>query len=656
MFSAQESQISRRPDTPRNQFHCVYTTLIGGYEELNEQPIVSSSNLPFICLTDDPDLRSETWDCRWVQPLFPQDPIRSQRELKLRPHIHLPEFASSVYIDNSIVLKKPPEELLRLAGPNFDFCLPLHSFRETLLDEFMEVATLALDDASRIFEQLNHYLLTYPDALGERPFWTGMMVRDHRSDRVRSMLEIWTSHVMRYSRRDQLSVNVAFQTAELRPKSFQLDNFTSDIHTWPHTTGRERHRGTRNVAISLMPAVARARLAEQRLMKYEHDVRDLQARLNSSGASLELRDRQFAEQRTTSGQQLAELRAHYGNQVAELQARAELQERELLRTSSHLQEILNSTTWRIGGPLRWMGTHTPRAFRAGLRGMFRTSRRTFSRMAFAAISIKHTFQTYILPGAGVRARNGAWIYVDPNDGRGRRLIESGGNLNPKTLAAWKLLLSQGSWTHVIDVGANYGEMLVSGGIPENASVVAIEPNPSVRARLRRTIRAVRLKARILKEPVAEQEGPQWLVIDHAWSGTSRLADLGQPGGVEVQATTLGKVLRALGVPLLDVQAAIKIDVEGQEVAVLRGAWPELASLGDAAILTELLHLSPKDRDWLEGRFQVWLLKLEPDTRLELVPPGQLGPMLASGHFYTQDAVLRLRGDVLPLHANRSALT
>jgi hypothetical protein len=29
---------------------CVYTTLIGGYEVLNEQPIAATSRLPFICL------------------------------------------------------------------------------------------------------------------------------------------------------------------------------------------------------------------------------------------------------------------------------------------------------------------------------------------------------------------------------------------------------------------------------------------------------------------------------------------------------------------------------------------------------------------------------------------------------------------------------
>jgi hypothetical protein len=91
---------------------CVYTTLFGGYEVLNEQPIAPTSRLPFICLTDDPDLRSETWQIRQVEPLFGVDPIRSQRALKLRPHVHLLDFDCSIYIDNSVVLKTPPEALV----------------------------------------------------------------------------------------------------------------------------------------------------------------------------------------------------------------------------------------------------------------------------------------------------------------------------------------------------------------------------------------------------------------------------------------------------------------------------------------------------------------------------------------------------------------
>ena len=84
---------------------CVYTTLIGGYEKLNEQPVATNSRLPFICLTDDPDLRSETWQIRRVEPLFSLDPIRGQRALKLLPHEHLPDFDYSIYIDNSVSMR-----------------------------------------------------------------------------------------------------------------------------------------------------------------------------------------------------------------------------------------------------------------------------------------------------------------------------------------------------------------------------------------------------------------------------------------------------------------------------------------------------------------------------------------------------------------------
>ncbi len=91
---------------------CVYTTLIGDYEKLNEQPIAASSRLPFICLTDNPDLQSETWQIRHVKPLFGMDLVRSQRALKLCPCEYLCSFDASLYIDNSVVLKIEPEQFI----------------------------------------------------------------------------------------------------------------------------------------------------------------------------------------------------------------------------------------------------------------------------------------------------------------------------------------------------------------------------------------------------------------------------------------------------------------------------------------------------------------------------------------------------------------
>ena len=245
---------------------CVYTSLIGRYEQLNEQTVAIDSDIPFICLTDDPELRSETWQIRLVTPLFGMDPIRSHKDFKLRPHLHLPDFDASLYIDNSVLLTQPPEFIFERHFQGSGFCLPGHSFRESVMDEFITVARLGFDDQTRIFEQLNHYLIEYPQVLQEKPYWGAILFRDHSDSKVRTMLEAWFSHVQRYSRRDQLSVNVAFRQTKLMPGIIGIDNHCSWFHSWPHTEGRNRKKGPRCLATSLSPPVARFRELELALV------------------------------------------------------------------------------------------------------------------------------------------------------------------------------------------------------------------------------------------------------------------------------------------------------------------------------------------------------------------------------------------------------
>lgn len=248
---------------------CVYTALLGGYERLNEQPVVSQSNIPFLCLTDDPDLRSDTWQIRLVSPLFGMDPVRSQRDFKLRPHVHLTDFDFSIYIDNSVLLTQPPERIIERYLPVSGFALPRHSDHLTVLDEFLVVAKRGYDDQSRIFEQLNHYAFVCAGVLEERPYWAGILLRDHREPGVRSVLETWFAHVLRYSRRDQLSVNAAFSLSRFNPDAIEIDNWSSWCHTWPHTPARNRRHGVLDPAASLGPPVARARHLEQQLAEAE---------------------------------------------------------------------------------------------------------------------------------------------------------------------------------------------------------------------------------------------------------------------------------------------------------------------------------------------------------------------------------------------------
>jgi hypothetical protein len=310
---------------------CVYTTLLGNYERINEQPVAAGLQIPFICLTDDPDLRSESWQIRLVQPVFLSDPVRSQRDLKIRPHVYLPEFARSLYIDNSVILKQPPDRLFEMgaASPQ-GIVMPPHSFRQTVLDEFLEVAHLGFDDSNRVFEQLNHYLLNCPEVLQEQPWWAAIIVRDHTNPRLCRALEFWASHVMRYSRRDQLSVNVAMHLAGIQPEPLRIDNFDSQFHSWPHAQDRNRERGERNHATSMMPVPARLRLAEQRLAKSDAEA----GTLHEEVARLK--------------EEVARLKA----EVARLNRETEQSTTAFNEVSAAYQSVLHSTIWRLTGPLR----------------------------------------------------------------------------------------------------------------------------------------------------------------------------------------------------------------------------------------------------------------------------------------------------------------
>ena len=246
---------------PSEKSVCVYTVMIGNYEALNEQPAALRSDIPFICLTDDPSLTSKTWQIIELAPAFKMDPVRSQRVLKICPHLvgALDGFDRSLYIDNSVVLHDTPEQVIRHYGWAQGIGLPTHSFRESVMDEFIEVARVGYDDQSRIFEQLNHYLAYGEPTLSERPYWTAIMLRDHRDERVRAAMLRWAEHVLRYSRRDQLSLNAALRDAGVAPVRWELDNHESWFHSWPHAHQRDRLGGGRDAATSMTPPLAQVR-------------------------------------------------------------------------------------------------------------------------------------------------------------------------------------------------------------------------------------------------------------------------------------------------------------------------------------------------------------------------------------------------------------
>lgn len=317
----------------------VYTALLGGYEELLEQPVAAQTDIPFICFTDDPALTSETWRIVLVEPMFPLDLVRSQREFKIRGHEDVAGFEETLYIDNSVLLKKAPDEILDAWLAEADYGVSLHSYRERVIDEFDEVVALNYDDAARVQEQLLHYADLYPDLIQQHPYWNGMIARRNTPE-VQAAMERWFDHVLRYSRRDQLSANVTLSLSGLRVKGVELENFESDLHSWPVEVARKIHLGKNNKrnAGPLLAEVARLKRETAELSQQLADQAD-------DHRLLEETRRELHETHLTAAREQARIEAEWRGQ---------------------LQGVLTSTSWKASAPIRWIGDSAKRMRARGI--------------------------------------------------------------------------------------------------------------------------------------------------------------------------------------------------------------------------------------------------------------------------------------------------
>lgn len=239
--------------------------------------------------------------------------------------------------------------------------------------------------------------------------------------------------------------------------------------------------------------------------------------------------------------------------------------------------------------------------------------------------------------------NGHRMYVDARDERGRRLLDTNGNLNPSSLSLWQLALDLHPWQAVVDVGCNSGEMIVLPRLPEGATVIAFEPNPYVLPNLERTLAEFSRPVDLLRCAVAAQTGRSArFTADTEWSGTSTLMrDHKVPGPHEVElaveVTSLDEVLVSRGFS----SACVKVDVEGWEVDVLLGARGFLSGLDRWAVMVEILHMPVHAISELAMEFNMYVLDQRCCSLVRLYGGNTdlVRDVLRSGWSYPQDALL-----------------
>ncbi len=124
-----------------------------------------------------------------------------------------------------------------------------------MLAEFDAVAAQGYDDVTRVYEQLIQYSAIDEAVLAEVPYWTAMVARRH-TDGVVDAMGRWTDHILRFSRRDQLSVNFVLDRSGLRVRGIELDNHQSRWHEWLIHEPRRWERNRDLISNALRPPTA----------------------------------------------------------------------------------------------------------------------------------------------------------------------------------------------------------------------------------------------------------------------------------------------------------------------------------------------------------------------------------------------------------------
>jgi FkbM family methyltransferase len=180
------------------------------------------------------------------------------------------------------------------------------------------------------------------------------------------------------------------------------------------------------------------------------------------------------------------------------------------------------------------------------------------------------------------------LFVNADGGGLHRILLEQGVYEPDTMALMKTLVKPGM--SVIDIGSNIGYFSVLCGrlIGSSGRMICVEPAPENVDLLTRNIALNGLADRTTIVPLCMGDAETTVTLhrDKTNQGNHSIAAgniVSERDSVDVRCTTLDSLLATYAMPRVDL---IKMDVQGSELRVLKGAAKTLAAHPEAKIIIE----------------------------------------------------------------------
>ena len=192
--------------TSNDNVNCIYTTIIGNYDNLPLISVKQESHWDYICFTDNKELKSDQWEIIYVdsESSTKLENCKLSRYYKTNFHNLLSEYNVILYIDARLKIVGDINQYLKSLS-NFDIVLMKHPTSSSIKEEMDTLLELKLERESMIDiikRRYNDVGYNYDNGL-----CAGGVLLFRNNEKTIKFFNEWWYEIKHFSHRDQLSLN-----------------------------------------------------------------------------------------------------------------------------------------------------------------------------------------------------------------------------------------------------------------------------------------------------------------------------------------------------------------------------------------------------------------------------------------------------------------
>ncbi len=236
----EKNHLCEEPETKSGTNICftgkgaVFSAITGSYDGIR-LPEYINEDLDYFLFTDVDNIETDIWKVIKIENKDGLDSTRLARRIKIiGGYEYLSEYDYTIWTDGKLQITGDVKEYIQKYSVGSQILCFNHYASEDIYEEAVNCIMLNRDDPDIIRSQINRYRNEgYPEHSGLID--SCMLVRDNRSEELKSAMYDWWEEVRKGSKRDQLSFNYICWKNNIRYDSSPLISYMNPyVRTYNH--------------------------------------------------------------------------------------------------------------------------------------------------------------------------------------------------------------------------------------------------------------------------------------------------------------------------------------------------------------------------------------------------------------------------------------